>query len=274
MDGEISPQWRPEPEPCNALERLMHKAAADPAQHGPLMRLLWQSEIHTLIPYHPEVMGTHQMQPGQQMTFIMASDKEGPFIPAFTSDAAAEYCLRKNAPRGAAFGLAAMTGGLFLQLVNGMGHSIVFNSGMQQNLVLRPEAIAALVKGDLRHARPGSGEEVCERSTRLAGVDPSSLPESFREGVRRFCDRTPVPIAVYLFVTIDPASGQPDTRQWRIILRLRSQDNDFYNDFTLLAHKLLPPGAELATGVVTDDEHALAFLHKHAPLWPVMEAVG
>lgn len=270
MDGEFSPQWRPEPEPCNALERLMQTALADPGQHGRLMRLLWKSEVHTLLPYHPEVVGTHQVQPGQQMNFIMAKDSEGPFIPAFTSEAAADYCLRKNAPKGAAFGVAAMAGSLLLELVNGMGHSIVFNSGMEHNLVLRPEAIAALVKGEMRHSRPGVGEEVAEQGSRLASVDPTSLPEAFREGVRHFCDRTPVPIAVYLFVTVDPATGQPDTRQWRLILRLRSQDNDFYNDFTLLAHKLLPPGAELATGVVTDDEHALAFLQKSKPLWPVI----
>ncbi|HCN30545.1 MAG TPA: hypothetical protein DIT64_17780 [Verrucomicrobiales bacterium] len=34
-----------------------------------------------------------------------------------------------------------------------------------------------------------------------------------------------MPIAVHLFVTLDPATGQPDTRPWRLILRLRSQDN-------------------------------------------------
>ena len=73
------------------------------------------------------------------------------------------------------------------------------------------------------------------------------------------CDRTPVPIAVYLFVLVDPATGQPDLRQWRLILRLRSEDNDFYNDLSLLAGKLLPPGIEVA------------FLSKNTPLWPVIE---
>jgi hypothetical protein len=76
---------------------------------------------------------------------------------------------------------------------------------------------------------------------------------------------------VYLFVLVDPATGQPDLRQWRLILRLRSEDNDFYNDLSLPAGKLLPPGIELACAVVTDDEQALAFLSKNTPLWPVIE---
>ncbi|MDP1586397.1 MAG: hypothetical protein Q8M07_01525 [Prosthecobacter sp.] len=70
------------------------------------------------------------------------------------------------------------------------------------------------------------------------------------------------------FITSDPASGQPDLNQWRLILRLHSEDNDFYNDLGLVASKLLPPGVELTCGVITDDEHSLAFLSKNTPLWP------
>jgi hypothetical protein len=57
----------------------------------------------------------------------------------------------------------------------------------------------------------------------------------------------------------------------RLILRLRHEDNDFYNDFTLMAGKLVPQGIDLATGVVTDtDEQALEFLNRSEPLWPVL----
>ena len=41
----------------------------------------------------------------------------------------------------------------------------------------------------------------------------------------------------------------------------------------LLAGKLLPPGIELACGVITDDEQALAFLQKNQPRWPVIAEV-
>lgn len=58
----------------------------------------------------------------------------------------------------------------------------------------------------------------------------------------------------------------------RLILRLRSDDNDSYNDFRLMASKLAPQGFDLATGVVTDtDGQALDFLNKSVPLWPVLD---
>lgn len=149
-----------------------------------------------------------------------------------------------------------------------LGKDVVLNPGMTHRLLLKPEAITALVSGEMRHSRPGHG---AKQSTTLFPVQEDSIPAEFKDGIRRFCDHTPVPIALYLFLTTDPATGQPAPQQWRLILRLRSEDNDFYNDLSLLAGKLLPSGIELACGVVTDDEHALAFLQKNKPLWPVME---
>lgn len=270
MDGEFTtPQWRPEPEPSNALERLMAKAAADPAYHGPMMRALWDAEIHTLMPYHPEMAGTHQYQPGQQMQFIVLKDQVGPFIPAFTSEATAEYCIQKNAPKNAAYGLATFPGELFFPLVNSLNQTVVFNSGMMRNLVIKPEAIQGLVSGEFRHSRPSHGPG---EMTHLYGVEHDSLPAEFTQSIRNFCDRNRVPIAVYVFVPGHPETGAPEMGSLRLILRLRHEDNDFYNDFSLMAGKLTPKGIDLATGVVTDtDEQALEFLNRSEPLWPVLD---
>jgi hypothetical protein len=273
MDGEFSPQWRPEPEPGNALERLLQKAATDPAMHGRMMRALWDAELHTLIEYHPELAGaTMELSNGSPMPrFVLVQDDTGIFIPVFSSEAVAEYCITKNAKGKGPQAVASMPGEAFFLMMAQLKHDVILNAGMTHRLLLKPEAIADLVSGAMRHSRPSHGKE---EATTLHGVEAGSLPPDFRDGIRRFCDRTPVPIAVYLFVLVDPATGQPDLRRWRLILRLRSEDNDFYNDLILLAGKLTPPGIELACGVVTDDEHALAFLSKNTPLWPVMAEVG
>lgn len=102
-------------------------------------------------------------------------------------------------------------------------------------------------------------------------MDYESLPAGFRDGLRRFCDATPVPIAVYMFVEGDAVTHQPDMSEWRLILRLRNEENDFFNDFGLLAVKLLPKGMKLNIATITDDDaQALDFLQKHTPLWPVL----
>lgn len=270
MDEELSAQWRPEPEPCNALERLLQKAATDPAMHGRMMRALWDAELHTLIEYHPELAGsTMQLSNGSPMPrFVLVQDGTDTFIPVFSSEAVAEYCITKNTKNKGPHAVASMPGEAFFIMMAQLKHDVILNAGMKHRLLLKPEAIADLVSGEMRHSRPSQrpGE-----STQLFGIETASLPADFRDGIRRFCDHTPVPIAVYFFVTSDPATGQPDFNKWRLILRLRSEDNDFYNDLCLLAGKLLPPDIELATGVVTDDEDSLAFLSKNTPLWPVIE---
>lgn len=269
MDENPRPQWRPEPEPGNTLERLLQKAATDPAQHGSMMRALWDTELHTVIEYHPEVVGTTmELRNGSRMPpFVLVTDDTGVFIPVFSSEAVAEYCIAKHSKEKRPQAIASMPGEAFFIMMSQLKHDVILNPGMTHRLVLKPEAIAALVSGDLRHSRPSHGNE---EATHLFGIEPESTPPAFRDAIRRFCDRTPVPIAVYLFVQGDPDTGKPVMNQWRLILRLRGEDNDFYNDFGLLAEKLLPAGNELRIGVVTDDGPSLAFLQKHQPLWPVI----
>ena len=119
MDGKYSPQWRPEPGPSNALERLLQKAQ-DPAVHGRMMRALWDTELHTLIAYHPELEGEMELQNGSSIPqFIHLEDgKGGSFIPVFTSEVVAEYALAKNAKKLGKQSLASMPGEGFFQIVN------------------------------------------------------------------------------------------------------------------------------------------------------------
>lgn len=272
MSGSFSPQWRPEPQPSNDLERLLQKAATDPAYHGQMMRALWQSELHALIEYHPELVGaTMQLKNGDAMPrFVVVQDNTGIFIPVFSSEAVADYCIKQNANTKGPQAVAMLAGEVFFIMMKQLKRDVVLNPGMTHRLLLKPEAIAALVSGEMRHARPSHRGN--KQSTMLFGVQPDSVPPAFRDGIRRFCDRTPVPIAVYLFLLGDDETRQPVNNQWRLILRLRTEDSDFYNDFGLVAESLLPKKVELNIGVVTgDDEHALAFLQQHRPLWPVIE---
>lgn len=269
MDGEFTPQWRPEPEPGNALERLLIKASHDPACHGALMRKLWESEITTLIPYHPEMMGSHELAPGQELQLMVVAYKSGPFIPAYTSEIAAEYCLNIKKADDKPLGVLSIIGEAFFQMVMGLGQRVIINDGMQHGLELQPEALEKLVRGDFRHHRPSTGQG---ESYTLYAVNEDSIPGEMKDAVRRFCDQNPIPIAVYFFLSADPATGEPSRNDVRIIMRLRSADNHFYNDFSLMVGRLASAGVTLSTAVVTqDDTEALDFLQRCKPLWPVLE---
>jgi hypothetical protein len=270
MNDDITPQWRPEPPPGNAVEKLLVQGATDLSVHGRLLRALWKAEVCALIEYHPEVVEqTMELQNGSPMPpFLRVQDDTGIFVPVFSSEEVADYCIDKNAKDKGPKALAIMPGEAFFICMNQLKTDVVLNPGMTHRLLLKQEAVAAMVSGELRHARPHHGEA---RESYLIGVDCESLPADFRDGLRRFCDATPVPIAVYMFLEGDPQTHQPDMRQWRIMLRLRNEENDFYNDLGLLARKLLPKSVDLNIATVTgDDAQALDFLQKHTPLWPVL----
>jgi hypothetical protein len=268
MDGKFTPQWRPEPEPSNALERLLIKAE-DPAVHGRMMRALWDTELHTLIAYHPELEGMMELQNGSPMPqFIQIDDGSGPFIPVFSSEAVAEYSIAKNAKKMGKQSLASMPGEALFQILNQLKCDVVVNPGMKYRLKLQPEAIASLVSGEFRHTRPTHDDP---KKTKLRPIEHHTLPANLRDSIRRFCDRGRVPIAVYAFVACDE-EGQPDLHDLRVILRLRSEDNDFYNDFRLMVAKLSTPNLRLSTGVAIDtDEKGLTWISQQKPLWPVLE---
>lgn len=270
MNDDPTPQWRPEPSPSNAVERLLEQGATDPSVHGRLLRALWKAEVHALIAYEPgQADGMMALENGSPMPpFMKVQDDTGIFVPVFTSEAVAEYCINKNSRNNGPSAIASMPGEVFFICMKQLQADVVLNPGMTHRMLLKKGAVEAMVSGELRHSRPSHGEG---ESNYLIGVECESLPENFREGLRRFCDTTPVPIAVYLFVQGDPETHAPDMGQWRLILRLRGEENDFYNDFGLLAEKLLPKGVELNIGVITgDDEQALEFLQHHTPLWPVL----
>jgi hypothetical protein len=270
MGKDSNSQWRSEPPPSNAVERLLVRAATDPALHGRLLRALWEAEVHALIHYQPgQEDGVMALENGGPMPpFMKVQDDTGIFVPVFSSEKVAEYCIKKNKNKKGPSAIASMSGEVFFICMKQLKADVVLNPGMKHRLLLKPGAVEAMVSGELRHARPSHGEAT---STYLIGVDCESLPANFRDGLRKFCDATPVPIAVYVFVVGDELTHEPDRNQWRIILRLRSEDNDFYNDFGLLAEKLLPKGVEMNLASVTgEDEQALAFLQNHKPLWPVM----
>lgn len=263
-----TPSWRPEPDPQNALERLMRKAAEDHSLDGQMFRLLWSSELSILIPDHPEMRGGFEVGNGSTITFITYADKDGPFIPVFTSEAAADYAVQKLSPKPWPAIATTQAEVIFRTLASGDTRVIV-NPGLSARLVLAPEGVAALVAGEFTAKSPGEAQKM-----RVKPVPADKVPAKLRQGIRTFCAQRRVPIGVYIFHPFDEATGQWDESEFRIIVWLRHQNDHFYNDFHLLVGKLCPERYGCSIGVVTSDkdEASLAYLQTCTPLWPVMPA--
>lgn len=263
----------PEPPPQNALERLLQRAS-DPAVHGQMFRTLLEGDLFIFVPYHPEMVGEMTRSVDDGLTWVTTQDEEGPFTPIFTSEAAARH-HRHRLPHGPGtprITIAQLPARILLGFLNNGTTTALLLCCGQAMLRLKPEAIASLVKGEFTertpHANRDDGSE--PETTHVIALQPEQVPKKLREGVRVFCAQRRVPIAVYALRAVGP-DKQPIDNAIRLVLWLRSTDNPFYNDFSLMAGRLVPDNLEIMTGIVTaEDEATLAFLQKQTPLWPVV----
>ena len=266
-----TPSWQPiEPEPQNELERLIKLAADDPSLHGKLFRKLWEAELHIYVPPHPELVGEHKLTTDQGFAWCTYGDKDGPFAAVFTSEAAARYEMR-NVPDQPRPMICSLPADVLFSFLNDKHTTVRVMAAGGGTIRLTPDAVAALVTGKLTHNRVDD-DPAGKTTVTLLAVPDEKVPMKLRQAIRVFCAQRRVPIGVYVFHQMDPKTGQYPGNDLRVILWLRGADNDFYNDFCLMAQKLTPPHLEFYCAVVTSEDTAsVAFLQKNKPLWPLMK---
>ena len=259
--------WQPEPEPQNELERLIKLAVEDPSLQGKMFRKLMEAELCIYVPAHPELVGEHTRNVDDGFIWCTYGDAQGPFAAVFTSEAAARYDLR-NVPEPKPM-IGALPADVLFGFLND-GHTTVRVMAAGGGTIrLQPEAVASLVKGELTHSRPDGSEK--EQVT-LMPVPEEKIPMKLKQAIRVFCAKRRVPIGVYVFHQRDPVTGLYPCDDLRVILWLRSADNDFYNDFCLMAEKLTPSRFSFYCAVVTSEEaDSVAFLQPYKPLWPILK---
>jgi hypothetical protein len=260
------PSFHPEPPPQNDLERLIRKAADDPALHGRMWRLLWESELFTFIPDHPEMRGEIPLENGDEFTFSVYEHAEGQFIAVFTSEAAAEWAGEQiPEPKPA---IASMPAEALFKIANNGEFSVRVNHGRHATLTLQPEGVAKLVGGDFTHYQPSKS---IRQKVTLHHVPADEVPSKLRQGIRVFCVQRPLALGVYAFHPVDKQTGKVDEGELRLMIWLRAEKGDLYNDFRLMVDKLKPPHLRVTCGASTsEDAAAVKFLQGRTPLWPVV----
>jgi hypothetical protein len=251
------------PAPTNMLERIVEKAAKDPAHHGEMFRMLLDSELVLIIPADQPLVqqGAASFQAENPLVVSRFADQKGPFFPVFTSEAAAERRMAAF-PDVNSFRIAALSARVALQLINDGETPVRLISQGPANFFFPPEAVRDILDGKLSNADPDEGEK---QMLTLQQIDYESLPSDLVAAIRRFCDARPVPLGVYAYVAKSTKTGEWDTGTIHFFLWLRETDPSFYNDFNLLTQSFAK-GFHIITNVADTD--MLAFLRSSIPLWP------
>lgn len=248
------------------LERIVEKAAQDPAFHGEMFRLLLDSELVVIIPANQPLVqqGADTFRAENPLVVSRFADAKGPFYPIFTSETAAERKM-SSFPNVAEFRIAALNATVALQLVCDGQTPVRLISQGPANFYFPPEAIPEILAGNLSDANPDEGEST---TMSLLPVDADSLPEDLVEAIRKFCDSRPVALGVYAFLAKKPEAKEWDSGTIHFFLWLRDTDRSFYNDFSLLARSYRK-GLQIGVNVAGPEEIA-SFLESAIPLWPYL----
>jgi hypothetical protein len=250
----------------NNLERAMDRAGRDPSKHKAMWKTLSKSQLHVLMPYHPEMEGQHQMREGESLPIMHVMDDEGPYVPVFASHnravAAAralhKRCCVASMPSEAVFKTLA------LQKVR-----IVINPHAGPRLSMQPDTVKAFANGEMVSSNGTTG--VAERVA-LSHIATEDLPPEIVQSLRDFGDRQRSIIGIYAFNAVDEKRQEPVLDDLRILLWVRQSNPELYGDFVGTFTDSLPDGMRGGIAIVDGSTpEAVDFVRKFKPIWPVLE---
>ena len=137
-------------------------------------------------------------------------------------------------------------------------------------LVLEPSAVASLVSGELSRNKVQEGPSELAQSVELKPVPEERVPFMLLRAMRVFCVQRKSAVGLYAFHQANEATGSFPENDLRVVLWMRSPDHAFYNDFCMMAERMMPPRLDFYCAAVTaEDADTVAFLQQHRPLWPI-----
>ena len=259
------------PGPQNELDRLIHRADKDAGVLGQVLRVLWGWELFTVVPGHPELVGEHERDVADGFTWCVWGDEEGGFAAVFTSEVAARAGLRRVwKGEGVKPMIVQMPAEVMFHFFNNGRTTVRVLAGGGVRLVLEPSAVAGFVSGELSRNKVQEGPSELAESVKLRPVPEERVPFMLLRAMRVFCVQRKSAVGLYVFHQEDEATGSFPENDLRVVLWMRSPDHAFYNDFCMMAERMMPPRLDFYCAAVTaEDADTVAFLQQHRPLWPI-----
>lgn len=233
--------------PLSELERLLSDPRQGPESHPRLFRLLCESTLVFLMPYHPEIMGTMSLKNGDQgPKFVVWKGAEGLRIPIFTSIERANEACKKIGARDKQYALAEMNGQQLFALLSSQKYSVMINPACGPATThLDTNAIKMLADGSI--LKPI--DDGPRREGKVVIVDPADYPTDLLQPLFFFLRNRKEVKAAWLFREADLP---PDSKvSYVFVLKVVGNAEKLKQDFAVVATGAAPPDVEF--GVTTLD---------------------
>jgi len=222
----------------NDLERAFAKAARGTEAHPELFRQLRKSELSFLLPYHPEIEGGEfELKNGAPVPpFVIWQNKEGAFIPVFTSEARADAAVAKQTEdqhfKRCPYSVGTLKGEILFKVLTVLKRGVVLNPlcGTEE-VYLDKDAVRLLGDGSiLEPIKPVGPPEDRDMTVVL----PDDYPTEFLEPLFRFLSERPEVKAAWLFRLDKPRP--PLKVEYGFILVASGNWEQVKQDFGVVAH--------------------------------------
>ena len=226
--------------PGNELERILGARDFGPQVYPDLFRLLLQSPLVFLLPYHPELVGnTVTVKTGDDLPrfIIWHSDAGGRRIPIFTSPRSANEACEKIGARDHQFAFAEMDGKGLFELLACQPEAIVLNPCCGTHAIfLDLNAVKGLADGSMFKPDPG---ETTQGVARI--VDPADYPTDFLQPLFAFLRKRPEVRAAWLFREVFDTGS---LGCYVIVLKTTGDGTVIRRDFEIVATCACPKDAQ------------------------------
>lgn len=221
--------------PENDLDRAVRALQKSRAATPDLYRQLCAGELWFAIRYHPELEegGGFEIENGAPAPFIRLTDKEGEFVPVFSSGERFDESLQRDAVPERKFLAAAMPAKQLLQILGAMNLRATVNMGCATGSVkLSPELMRDLASGAVLRPQPLHGQQAVR--CRLRIVPPEEFPTDLIQPVFE-CLRQHRQFRAAFVLTKLPdrtAAGQP--RRYNFGIVMEPEDEVVCHDLNLV----------------------------------------
>lgn len=254
--------------PANDLERAFVAASRSQSALPTFYRLLQESVLWFLMPYHPELeLGTMQIEPGKEMAFESFMMRDGQMVPVFTSEQQLRYALRVRKESARSFAVANLRGETLFQILAQQPQPVIINAHSELGEFLMEQgAVKSLGDGSVLRPLLNAGGEPDGGGgyeAQLTILDVADHPTSLVQPVFEFIRQHDVFRTAWVFGLGAPQAW--DRRSYQLAIWMERRDAAMEQDLGVVLMNLKNGGQEFEVMIMNNSDIEKLEWTRHVP---------
>lgn len=257
----------PNPADWNDLDRALAAFLRSPSAMPELLRQISVAEeLHSLMPYHPELEGgAIEIKNGVDFPFVRFDGKEGEVVvPIYSSAERVDESLRRGQVPENTFVSGSLPALQMLDVIGVMNFHAELNKSCQPgSFTMPPNLLRDLVSGAVFEP---IGDEGPERERRFLFIDPADYPTEVVQPIFEVLRRHANFRGAWFFGSPEPSEKAGRTR-YELLVLMDPRDPTIFHELNLVAQNTGSKTAEVHLGHLPADDPAQleAFMEQAPP---------